>query len=58
MTLASARSEGPRPIRLWRWVVALVICATLFYGIAGYLCTASDIGDSPEVSRRSKIRIF
>lgn len=33
--------------RLWRWVVVPVICATLFYGIAGYLCTASQIGENP-----------
>jgi uncharacterized protein len=30
-----------------RWAVALVICVMLFYGIAGYLCTASDIGENP-----------
>jgi pimeloyl-ACP methyl ester carboxylesterase len=34
-------------MRLWRWVVALGLCVTLFYGIAGYLCTASDIGENP-----------
>lgn len=43
----SARSLERRPMRLWRWVVALGLCVTLFYGIAGYLCTASDIGENP-----------
>jgi uncharacterized protein len=33
--------------RPWRWIVVPVICATLFYGTAGYLCTASQFGENP-----------
>lgn len=32
---------------MWAWVVVLLGCATLFYGIAGYFCTASLIGENP-----------
>jgi len=46
-TSTSTRPAVRRPVRLWRWAVILVVCATLFYGIAGYLCTASLIGENP-----------
>jgi uncharacterized protein len=47
VTSTPTRSAQRRPMRLWRWVVVLVVCATLFYGIAGYLCTSSLIGENP-----------
>jgi uncharacterized protein len=47
VTLTQTRSAQRRPVRLWRWIVVLGVCTILFYGIAGYLCTASYIGENP-----------
>jgi pimeloyl-ACP methyl ester carboxylesterase len=47
VTSTSTRFAQNRPLRLRRWIVVLVVCTTLFYGIAGYLCTASLIGENP-----------
>jgi hypothetical protein len=33
-------------MRLSRWTVVLVLCATLFYGITGYLFTVPLIGEN------------
>lgn len=41
------RSDRRSRVPLWRWGFALVGCAILFYGVAGYLCTASQIGENP-----------
>ena len=45
--LIANRSDRRRHALLWRWGLALVGCALVFYGIAGYLCTASQIGENP-----------
>lgn len=45
--LIANRSDRRRHALLWRWGLALVGCAIVFYGIAGYLCTASQIGENP-----------
>ena len=47
LTPRSTRSVRRRLVGVWCWVVLLAISTTLFYGIAGYLCTASDIGENP-----------
>ena len=47
VTSTPTPAVGRRHWRLWRWIVAPVICTALFYGIAGYLCTASQIGENP-----------
>ncbi len=46
-TSTSVRAPEHRSMRLSRWVVALPLCVVLFYGIAGYLCTAPNIGENP-----------
>jgi hypothetical protein len=35
------------PTRSWLWPVALTCGLILFYGFAGYFCTASLIGENP-----------
>jgi hypothetical protein len=45
--LIANRSDRRRHALLWRWGLALVGCAIVFYGVAGYLCTASQIGENP-----------
>jgi uncharacterized protein len=46
-TSTAIPSVWSRPSRLWQWVVVFVACAALFYGVAGYLCTRSLIGENP-----------
>lgn len=40
----SSSTRSPR--RLCCWSALIVTCIALFYGVAGYLCTASDIGEN------------
>lgn len=44
---ASRLPRSHRSTRPWRWVVALVAGLFLFYGIVGYLGSASYIGENP-----------
>jgi uncharacterized protein len=46
-TSTAIRSVENRRPRLWRRVIVLVACAAVFYGIAGYFCTNSFIGENP-----------
>jgi pimeloyl-ACP methyl ester carboxylesterase len=43
---STVHSLQSRPKRLWRWSIVLVVFAALFYGISGYLCTSSYIGEN------------
>lgn len=43
----SPRSAHFCPKHLWRWITLFVAGVTLFYGITGYVCTTSSIGENP-----------